>query len=538
MRSGGLFEVADEGVFKGRGSAGADEVRRRVGRQYPAGIHQRDAVAKLGFVHEMGGDENRHPLISRQVDQQLPEGVARQRIDAGRRLVENEHVRLVHDGNGERQPLADAERQIGGKLVEIIGKSELLDEAGEALFRLLGRQMEQPCVQVEILPHGQLGVQRERLRHVADTPARFDVAGVGRRTEQERFAFGRRQKTGEHLHGGGLAAAVGADEPEDLAALDVEADTVDCREVAEAAGQVARSDHGLVAGDTRRNLQPLVPGAAVLWHQRDESVFHGLRVRLRLDLGRRTGREDLSIVHGHEVIETLGFFHVRRGDDHAHADASRADAIDQLPELSPRQRIDTGGGFIENEKIRIVNERAAEAELLPHAARQFLRRPVGEGREPGAVQKLGNPPMALGARLPEHAAEEFHVFADAQIGIEVFSQPLRHIGDARADRGAVRGARDVASQHKDASRLDLPRAGDDAQQRRLADAVGADQADHAAAGQVDRDRVERRHASVTLGDIFQTRDGRDSPVHCAAVPCGVALPCSAAGHFVAGSVRT
>ena len=162
-------------------------------------------------------------------------------------------------------------------------------------------------------------------------------------------------------------------------------------------------------------------------------------VRLRLELGRRTGREDLSIVHGHEVIETLGLFHVGGGDHHAHAGASRADAIDQLPELSPRQRIDAGRGLVEDQKVRIVNERAAEAELLPHAARQFLRRPVGEGREPGAVQKLGNPPIALGARLPEHAAEEFDVFADAEVGIEVFAQPLRHIGDARADRGAVRG---------------------------------------------------------------------------------------------------
>ena len=137
MRSGGLFEIADEGVFKRRGAARLDQVRRRVGRQHPAGIHQRDAVATLGFVHEMGGDENRHALDCATGRSAAPRSVARQRIDARRRLVEDEHVRLVHDGDGERQPLADAERQIGGKLVEIIGKSELLDELARRAFAFL-----------------------------------------------------------------------------------------------------------------------------------------------------------------------------------------------------------------------------------------------------------------------------------------------------------------------------------------------------------------------------------------------------------------
>ena len=38
--------------------------------------------------------------------------------------------------------------------------------------RLLARQVEQPRVQIEVLPDRQLGVERERLRHVADALAR------------------------------------------------------------------------------------------------------------------------------------------------------------------------------------------------------------------------------------------------------------------------------------------------------------------------------------------------------------------------------
>ncbi|MNE19724.1 hypothetical protein D3C80_1128150 [compost metagenome] len=35
-----------------------------VAGQYPPGMHQRDAVAALGFVHEVGGEENGHALFA------------------------------------------------------------------------------------------------------------------------------------------------------------------------------------------------------------------------------------------------------------------------------------------------------------------------------------------------------------------------------------------------------------------------------------------------------------------------------------------
>ena len=50
----------------------------------------------------MGGDENGHALIARQIDQQLPEMVAGQGIDARGRLVKDEHFRLVHNGDSRR----------------------------------------------------------------------------------------------------------------------------------------------------------------------------------------------------------------------------------------------------------------------------------------------------------------------------------------------------------------------------------------------------------------------------------------------------
>ena len=123
---------------------------------------------------------------------------------------------------------------------------------------------------------------------------------------------------------------------------------------------------------------------------------------------------------------------------HARADAARIRSI-RVPELTARQRIDAGGRLVEDQQIRIVDQRAAQPELLPHAAGELPCRPIGERRQASAVEQLGDAPVALVARLAEQAAEELDVLADAEVGIEVLAEPLRHIGDARAD-----GVRDGA----------------------------------------------------------------------------------------------
>src|SRR5215813_2471249 len=97
--------------------------------------------------------------------------------------------------------------------------------------------------------------------------------------EKEGFAVGCRQQAGEHLHRGGLAAAVGAEEPEDFAALDAEADMVDGDEVSEAPGEAARFDRRCAAMVApRRNGQTVMVAPLVSRQQSDEGVLEGLRV--------------------------------------------------------------------------------------------------------------------------------------------------------------------------------------------------------------------------------------------------------------------
>ena len=69
-----------------------------------------------------------------------------------------------------------------------------------------------------------------------------------------------------------------------------------------------------------------------------------------------------------------------------------------------------------------------------------------------------------------------------------------------------RARRDVAAEHHDRALLQPLRSGDQRQQRRLADAVGADDADHDARWDVERDAVERDDLAVAMRDVLDRDD--------------------------------
>ena len=222
-------------------------------------------------------------------------------------------------------------------MVEIVGKAEAFDQLGNPRPRLPPRQVKQVRVKIEVLPDREFRIQRERLRHIADPIARFQIACIEGPAEQQRFALAGRQEPGQHFHRRRLAAAVRSDKAKDLTALDRETDPVDRSEIAEPAGEAARRDDRLGVHDaTRRYLQSRVAGALSLRQQGDEGILDRTRPGRLLEFGRRPGCHDRAGVHRDEPVEPLGLFHIRGRDQDAHSRAARPHAIDQFPELAAR----------------------------------------------------------------------------------------------------------------------------------------------------------------------------------------------------------
>ncbi len=63
--------------------------------------------------------------------------------------------------------------------------------------------------------------------------------------------------------------------------------------------------------------------------------------------------------------------------------------------------------------------------FLLHAARELAGRPIGEGREPGALQKLRDATPSLVRGETEQPSEEVDVLEHGKRRIEVLAEALR-----------------------------------------------------------------------------------------------------------------
>src|ERR1700754_770563 len=87
---------------------------------------------------------------------------------------------------------------------------------------------------------------------------------------------------------------------------------------------------------------------------------------------RRLHRNDLpGVDDSHPVTKDFGLIHIVRGDD----DGSTLlpDVLDQLPKITPRLRIEAGGGFVEKDDPWLVDQRGSDGKpLFLTAAELFI----------------------------------------------------------------------------------------------------------------------------------------------------------------------
>src|SRR3954454_10150955 len=111
-----------------------------------------------------------------ETEEAVPDDVAGLRIEACRRLVEEKHLRIVHEGARDREPAFHAAGERLDFAVRAFGQLHELEQLIGLLANGLAREAEVAAVDDQVLADRQLRVERVRLRDYPE--ARADVGPV------------------------------------------------------------------------------------------------------------------------------------------------------------------------------------------------------------------------------------------------------------------------------------------------------------------------------------------------------------------------
>ena len=154
-----------------------EQARGRALGDDAAAVHDGDLVAQeVGLFHVMGRQQHRAAFRLDGADQ-VPEVVAGLRIEAGGRLVQEQHLRVVDERDRQQQAL-----QLPPGQLAVVALRDLLERAqGDQLVDVAAARIEPP-EQLQGLAHGQEVLQRRLLE--------LD-AGLGAKPRAERLARSR-----------------------------------------------------------------------------------------------------------------------------------------------------------------------------------------------------------------------------------------------------------------------------------------------------------------------------------------------------------
>ena len=108
-----------------------------------------------------------------------------------------------------------------------------------------------------------------------------------------------------------------------------------------------------------------------------------------LQLGRAARGDEPAVEDEGEAVALLGLVHVVRRDEDGHAALGR-ELVDEVPEEAPALRVDAAGRLVEEEELRLVEERRGERDALALAGREVLRELAEERLEAKARGELAD----------------------------------------------------------------------------------------------------------------------------------------------------
>ncbi len=181
-----------------------------------------------------------------------------------------------------------------------------------------------------------------------------------------------------------------------------------------------------------------------------------------------------------------------------------ADAPDEVEHVVPALRVEPVRRLVEQHQPRVVHEGLRQLHALPHAGRVAPHLAVALLEQAHVAQCLGRALARSGARQP---AEARHV-GDELRGAHVEREAvvLRHVADQPPDCRPLGDDVEVEHLRRPGGGLDEPEQ--DAEERALPCAVGADEPDHAGLD-LEVEPVEREHVPVALRQPAGCDEGHD-----------------------------
>src|SRR5438067_9670419 len=273
----------------------------RADGHHAALVEDADAVGGLGLFQVMGREEDRDVVRRAHVAQIRPQVAAAGRVEAGGRLVQEQHPRPVHETANDLQLALHAARQLLHRLEDLGLQAEDAGQVAQLLAICPRHGAEEGPVRIEAVEDGVKAhvllareVQVEAVLLKDDAHARAHSGGIahGVAAVDHHAPGGRPKGGGEDRDGGGLAGAVRPQQREELARTNLEGDPVDGIAVGllVTLDQVSNLDH---AGHRR--------GGAPLPRLSEEAADLGGEGAGVDRLGDVAGRQGLLVVAAHGV---------------------------------------------------------------------------------------------------------------------------------------------------------------------------------------------------------------------------------------------
>ena len=184
----------------------------------PAGGEDPDPIADgLDLGQEVAREQDGQAALVDEGAEEVEDLDHPERVDGGRRLIEDEDVGRLHQRVGDAEALLHATRIRFDAVVGAVGQADLIEDLVHRRFGLFAAQPVEAGRVTQVLATGETAVEADGVREVADAP--LHLARVPGRIEPGHAGLAARRlgEAEEHEDRGGLAGAVLPEQAEDLA---------------------------------------------------------------------------------------------------------------------------------------------------------------------------------------------------------------------------------------------------------------------------------------------------------------------------------